>query len=146
MYIVYFIQKCLLKGCPIEQFSSILGISSYVWKLLQAISKTSWDQFKILPQSNTPTLVEAIRTVYGPDSVPVPFPNVEIAVDVLVAKEVTFTLVTNQKCKNKGKASFSLSGTSPNSRSKTSLVSRALPFPKAVTTCLAITISKTIQA
>jgi len=34
--------------------------------------------------------VETIRTVYGPDLVPAPSPNVEITVDVLVAEEVAF--------------------------------------------------------
>ena len=29
-----FIQKCPLKGRPIEQFPSVLGIGSYVWRLL----------------------------------------------------------------------------------------------------------------
>ena len=34
-----FIQKCPLKGRPIEQFPSVLGIGSYVWRLLQAVSE-----------------------------------------------------------------------------------------------------------
>jgi len=34
LYLAYFIQKHSLKGCPIEQFPSILGISSCVWRLL----------------------------------------------------------------------------------------------------------------
>ena len=63
-----------------------------------------------------------------------------------MAKEVTFTLVTNQKHKGKNKVSSPLSGTPLDSRSKTSLVSRALPLPKAITTHLTTTTSKTIQA
>ena len=34
-----FIQKRPLKGRPIEQFPSVLGIGSYVWRLLQAVSE-----------------------------------------------------------------------------------------------------------
>ena len=41
MCLVCFIQKHPLKSHPIEQFSSILGISSYIWRLLQAVSETS---------------------------------------------------------------------------------------------------------
>ena len=141
-----FIQKHPLKGRPIEQFPSVLGIGSYVWRLLQAISETGWDRFKISPQPDAPTLVEAMKTVYGPISVPTPSPNVEMAVDAPEAEEVAFTLVTNQKHKGKGKVPFPLSGTPSDSRSKTTLVSRALPLPKAVTTCPVTTTSKTVQA
>ena len=34
MCLAHFIQKHLLKGHPIEQFPSFLGIGSYVWRLL----------------------------------------------------------------------------------------------------------------
>jgi len=143
-----FIQKRPLKSHPIEQFPSVLGIGSYVWRLLQAVSEASWDRFKISPQPDAPTLVEAMRTVYGPVPVPVPTPSpdVEMAVDAPEAEEVAFTLFTNQKHKGKGKVSSPSSGTPSNSRSKTSLVSRAPPPPKAVTTRPATTTSKTIQA
>ena len=87
-----------------------------------------------------------MRTVYSPVPVPTPSPNVEMAVDAPEAEEVTFTLVTNQKHKCKGKVPSPLSGTPPDSRSKTSLVSRAYSLPKAVTTCPVTTTSKTIQA
>ena len=50
--------------------------------------------------------------------------------------------ITNQKCKDKGKTPSPLS----DFRSKTLLVSKASPLLKAVTTCLTITTSKTIQA
>ena len=143
-----FIQKRPLKGRPIEQFPSVLGISSYVWRLLQAVSDAGWDRFKISPQPDAPTLVEAMRTVYGPVPVPIPTPSpdVEMAIDAPEAEEVAFTLVTNQKRKGKGKVPSPLSGTPSDSRSKTSLVSRAPPLPKTVATRPVTTTSKTIQA
>jgi len=141
-----FIQKCPLKGRPIEQFPSVLGIGSYVWKLLQAVSETGWDCFKISLQPDAPTLVEAMRTVYGPVPVSTPSPNVEMAVDAPEAEEVAFTLVTNQKRKSKDKVLFPSSGTPSDSRSKTSLVLKAPPPSKAVTTHPVTTTSKTIQA
>ena len=67
---------------------SVLGIGSYVWRLLQAVSETGWDRFKISPQPDAPTLVEAMRTVYGPVPVPTPSPDVEMAVDAPEAEEV----------------------------------------------------------
>jgi len=87
-----------------------------------------------------------MRTVYGPVSILTPSPDVKMAIDASEVEEVAFTLVTNQKHKGKGKAPSPLSRTSPDSRSKTSLVSRAPPLPKAVTTCPVTTTSKTIQA
>ena len=139
-HLACFIQKRPLKDCPIEQFPSVLGIGSYVQRLLQTISEAGWDHFKILPQPDAPTLVKTMRTVYSPVPVPTPSPDMEIA------KEVTFTLVTNQKHKGKDKVPSPFSGTPLDSRSKTSLVSRALPLPKAMTTHLTTTTSKTIQA
>ena len=102
-HLACFIQKRLLKGRPIEQFSSVLGIDFYVWRLLQAVSEAGWDCFKISPQPDAPTLVEAMRTVYGPVPIPTPSPNMEMAVDAPEAEEVAFTLVTNKKHKGKGK-------------------------------------------
>jgi len=87
-----------------------------------------------------------MRTVYGPVPILTPSPDVEIAVDVPEAEEVTFTLVTNQKCKGKGKISSPFSGTPSNSRSKILLVSRASSLPKTVTTHSATITSKTVQA
>ena len=75
-HLVYFIQKHPLKSHPIEQFPFVLGISSYVWRLLQAVSEAGWDCFKISPQPDAPTLVEAMRIVYGPVPVPTPSPDV----------------------------------------------------------------------
>ena len=80
-----------------------MGIDSYVWRLLQAVSEAGWDRFKISPQPDASTLVEAMRTVYGPVPIPTPSPNMEMAVDALEAEEVAFTLVTNKKHKGKGK-------------------------------------------
>ena len=87
-----------------------------------------------------------MRTVYGPIPIPTPSPDVEMAIDAPKAEEVTFTLVTNQKRKSKSKVPSPLSGTPSNFRSKTLLVSRAPPLPKAVTTRPVTTTSKTIQA
>ena len=125
-----FIKQHSLGGCPIEQFPTILGVGSYVWNLLQAISESGQDCFKVLPQTNTPTLVEAMRTVYGPNPIPTPSPDVEMEVDAPEVEEVAFTLVTDKKEKEKTKAS---SPPPTNSRNKILLVSRALPAPKIVT-------------
>ena len=54
-----------------------------------------------------------------------------MAVDVPETEEVTFTLITNKKSKEKGKASSLTSST--NLRNKISLVSRAFPVSKTVT-------------
>ena len=145
-HLACFIQKHPLKGHPIEQFPSVLGIGSYVWRLLQAVSEAGWNRFKISPQPDAPTLVEAMRTVYGPVPVSTPSPDVEMAVNAPEAEEVTFTLVTNQKHKGKSKVPSPSSRTSSNSRSKISLVSRAPPLPKAIATCPVTTTSKTVQA
>ena len=125
-----FIKQHPLRGCPIEQFSTILGVGSYVWNLLQTISESGWNCFKVFPQTNTPTLVEAMRTVYGPNPIPTPFPDVKMVVDVPEVEEVAFTLVTNKKGKRKAKTS---SPPPTNSRNKIPLVSRTPPIPKAVT-------------
>ena len=134
-HLVYFIQKHPLKNHPIEQFSSVLGIGSYIWRLLQTVSEASWDRFKISPQPDAPTLVEAMRTVYGPVPVPTPSLNVEMDVDAPKTEEVAFTLVTNKK-RDKGKAKAS-SPSPTNSRNKIPLVSRAPSVSKVVTTNVA---------
>ena len=87
-----------------------------------------------------------MRTVYSSIPVPTPSPNVEMAVDIPEVEKVAFILVTNQKRKGKSKVPSPLSKTPPDSRSKTSLVSRALPLSKTVTTHPATTTSKTVQA
>jgi len=102
--------------------------------LLQAISESGWDHFKVSSQSNAPTLVEAMRTVYGFNPTPISPPNVEMVVDIPEVEEVTFTLVTNKKSKEKAKVS---SLPSTNSRNKILLVSRAPPVPKIVNASIA---------
>ena len=141
-----FVKQHPLGGHPIEQFPTILGVGSYVWNLLQAISESGWDRFKVSLQTNAFTLVEAMRTVYGPNPISTPSPDVEMDVDAPEAEEVTFTLVTNKKHKGKGKVPSPLSGFPLDSRSKTSLVSRAPPLSRTVTTRPVTTTSKTIQA
>ena len=107
-HLTYFIKKCSLRGQSVNQFPTILGVGSYIWNLLQAISEAKQDYFKVLSQYDTPTLVEVIRTIYGPDLVPIFSPNIEIAGDVPEAKEVAFTLVFNKKHKGKSKATSKL--------------------------------------
>jgi len=119
-----------IKQHPIEQFPTISGVGSYVWNLLQAISESGWDCFKVSPQSNAPTLVEVMRTVYGSNLIPTPSSDVEMRVDAPEVEEVTFTLVTNKKGKRKARVS---SPPPTNSKNKISLVSRAPPAPKTVT-------------
>ena len=95
MYLAHFIQKYPLKGCPIEQFPSVLGIGFYIWRLFQAVSEVGWNHFKILSQSDVPMLVEVMRTIYGPIPVPTLSPDIKMAIDAPEVEEVTFTLVTN---------------------------------------------------
>ena len=125
-----FIKQHPLGGRPIEQFPTILGVGSYVWNLLQTISESGWDRFKVSSQTNAPTLVEAMRTVYGPNPISTPPPDVEMEVDVLEVEKVAFTLVTNKKRKEKAKAS---SPPPTNFRNKIPLVLRASSAPKAIT-------------
>ena len=129
-----FIKQHPLGGHPIEQFPTILGIGSYVWNPLQDISESGWDCFKVSPQPNASTLVEAMRTVCGPNPIPTPSPDIEMIFDALEVEEIAFTLVTNKKSKEKAKVS---SSPPINSRSKISLVSRAPPIPKTVTASIA---------
>ena len=135
--LTHFIKTCPLGEHSVNQFPTIFGVGSHVWNLLQMISEARWDCFKVSPQPDTSTLMEAIKIIYSPDLVPTPFPEVKMAVDALEAKEVTFTLVTNKKCKRKSKASFLPSMSSSNFRSKTSLILHAILFFKAIITCLA---------
>ena len=66
--------------------------------------------------------MEAIRTIYGLDLVPIFFPNIEIASNVPEAKEVAFTLVFSKKHKKKGKATSFPSMSSSNSKNKILLI------------------------
>ena len=72
-----------------------------------------------------------MRTVYSPNPISTPSPDVEMDVDVPEAEEVAFTLITNKKG---GKGNAKVSSPPPtNSRNKIPLVSRTPPIPKAVT-------------
>ena len=72
-------------------------------------------------------------TIYSHDS----SSNIEIAIDIPKAEEITFTLVTNKKHERKDEATFLPSISSSNSKSKISLISQDFSLPKAITTCLA---------
>jgi len=90
LYFAYFIQKHFLKDYSIEQFSTILGIRFCVWRFLENVSKAGWDCFKISPQYDAFTLIETMKTVYNPDSIPMPFSDVEITVDIPEAEKFVF--------------------------------------------------------
>jgi len=53
-----------------------------MWHLFQTVSTAGWDRFKISPQSDSLSLVEAMRTLYGPNLPQEPSPDTEMAVDV----------------------------------------------------------------
>ena len=72
-----------------------------------------------------------MRTIYGSNPISTFSPDVEMNVNIPEAKEVAFTLVTNEKG-GKGKAKAS-SPSPTNSRNKIPLVSRAPSTPKTVT-------------
>jgi len=87
------------------------------------MSKAFHNNFKVLPQANASTLVEAIRTIYSSDLFSTFSFNIEMAVDVSKTKEVAFTLVSNKKYKEKDKVSSLLFISSSNSKSNTLLIS-----------------------
>ena len=74
--------------------------------------------------------MEAMRTVYSLNSIPTPSSDVEMVVNAPKVKEITFTLITNKKGKEKAKLS---SSSSTNSKNKIFLVSRASTVLKTVT-------------
>ena len=45
--------------------------------------ESGWNRFKVSPQTNAPTLVEAMRTVYSPKPIPTPSSDVEMDVEAL---------------------------------------------------------------
>ena len=94
---------------------AILRVSFYIWNLLQTISEARWNYFKILSQSNTLTLVKAMRTIDSSNLILMSSPNIKMAINL---QEVTFTLVTNKKYKRKSKASSLLFIFFSDSRSK----------------------------
>ena len=57
--------------------------------------------FKVSSQSDASTLVKVIRIIYGSNLILTPFPDIEIAVNILKVEEVAFTLVINKKHKRK---------------------------------------------
>jgi len=67
LYIARFIQKHPIGSHSIEQFPPILGADSIMWHLFQTVSAVGWDCFKVSPQPNSSSLVEAMRTLYGPN-------------------------------------------------------------------------------
>ena len=131
MCITRFIQKHSIEGRSIEQFPPILGIGSIMWQLFQTMSASGWDRFKISPTPNTPSLVEAMRTLYSPSVSEEPSPYLEMAVDELVVEEVPFTTVTAKKHKGEDKAPLSTNPqTLPqNAPPPSAVVSRA-PLPQ----------------
>ena len=78
--------------------------------------------------------MKAIRTIYGPNPVPIFSLDIEITVNVPEAEEVAFNLVSNKNYKVKDKASFFSFMSFSDSRSKTSLILQASSLPKARTT------------
>ena len=104
--LIYLIKKHPFRGHSVDKFLTILGVGFYVWNLLQTISKAGWNYFKISSQSDAPILVEAMRTIYNLDLVPISSSNAEVTVNILEAEDVTLTLVANKKYKEKNKVSF----------------------------------------
>ena len=141
--IARFIQKHPIGSRPIEQFPPILGAGSIMWHLFQTVSTAGWDRFKISPQPDSPSLVEAMRTLYGPNLSQEPSPDTEMAVDQPAVEEAPFTTVTNKKTKGKGKEtkgkgkvppSTNPSVSSQNMPTPAPVVSRAPPLPPPVKT------------
>ena len=129
--ITRFIQKHPIGSCPIEQFPPILGAGSIMWHLFQTVSAAGWDCFKVSPQSDSPSLVEAMRTLYSPNLSQKLSLDTEIAVDQPAVEEAPFTTVTNKKSKGKGKVPPSTNPSAPSQNVPTPApaVSRAPPPP-----------------
>jgi len=102
-----------------------------MWHLFQTVSAAGWDRFKVSPQPNSPSLVEAMRTLYGSNLPQELSPDTEMAVDQPAVEEAPFTTVTNKKTKGKGKVppSTNLFAPSQNVPTSASVVSRAPPPP-----------------
>jgi len=110
-----------------------------MWHLFQTVSAAEWDYFKVSPQPDSPLLVEAIRTLYGPNLPQEPSLDTEMAVDQPAVEEAPFTTVTNKKNKGKGKVppSTNLSAPSQNMPTSAPVVSRAPPPPPPAKTATA---------
>jgi len=102
-----------------------------MWYLFQTVSVAGWDCFKISPQPNSPSLVEAMRTLYGPNVLQELSLDTEMAVDQPAVEEALFTTVTNKKSKGKGKVppSTNFSAPSQNVPTPAPVVSRVPPPP-----------------
>jgi len=107
------------------------------------MSAAGWDYFKVLPQPNSLSLVEAMRTLYGPNLPQEPSPDTEMAVDQPAVEEAPFTTVTNKKSKDKGKVLLSTNPSAPSQNVPTPapVVSRAPPPPPPAKTATAKPIS-----
>jgi len=103
--IAHFIQKHPIGSRLIEQFPPILEAGSIMWHLFQTVSVVGWDHFKVSSQPNSPSLIEAMRTLYGSNLPQEPSPDTEMAVDQPAVEKAPFTTVTNTKSKGKGKVS-----------------------------------------
>jgi len=102
-----------------------------MWHLFQTVSTVGWDHFKVSPQPNSPSLVEAMRTLYGPNSPQELSPDVKMVVEQLAVEEALFTTITNTKHKDKGKVPPSTNFSVPfqNVSTPAPVVSRAPPPP-----------------
>jgi len=102
-----------------------------MWHLFQTVSAAGWDRFKVSPQPDLSLLVEAMRTLYGPNLPQEPSPDTEMAVDQPAVEEAPFTTVTNKKSKGKGKVPPSTNPSAPSQNVPTPapVVSRAPPPP-----------------
>ena len=67
------------------------------------MSIAGWDHFKVSSQPNSPSLVEAMRTLYGSNLPQELSSDTKIAFDQLAVEEALFTTITNKKSKGKGK-------------------------------------------
>ena len=85
------------------------------------------------------SLVEAMRTLYGPNLPQEPSLDTEMAVDQLAVEEAPFTTVTNKKSKGKGKvpSSTNLSAPFQNVPTPAPVVLRAPPSPLPAKTATA---------
>jgi len=104
-----------------------------MWHLFQTISAAGWDRFKISPQPDSSSLVEAMRTLYGPNLPQEPSLDTEMAVDQPAVEEAPFTTVTNKKSNGKSKVSPSTNLSAPfqNVPTPAPVVSRVPPPPPA---------------
>jgi len=112
-----------------------------MWHLFQTVSAVGWDRFKVSPQPDSPSLVEAMRTLYGPNLPQEPSLDNEMAVDQPAVEEAPFTTVTNKKSKGKGKVPSTTNHSAPSQNmsmsTPTPVVSRAPPPPPPAKTATA---------